>query len=56
MFKVMNKTMVERCHITTSDKFDFENRLRDIVGDLLKPVYSKLTLTLAEQLKLNMKI
>ena len=40
--------MVERSHVTEKDKFDFENRLRDIVGDLLKPVYSKLTLTLGE--------
>ena len=56
MFKVMNKTMVDRCHITMNDKFDFENRLRDIVGELLKPVYSKLTLTLGEQQKLKIQI
>lgn len=42
----MNKNMVARCHITEKDKVDFENRLRDIIGELIKPVYSKLTLTL----------
>lgn len=39
VFKIMNKSMVERCHITDNDKFDFENRLREIVGELIKPVY-----------------
>ena len=56
VFKIMNKTMVERCHITANDKFDFENRLRDIVGELIKPVYQRITLTLSEHQKLKMKI
>jgi len=56
VFKIMNKNMVERCHITANDKFDFENRLRDIVGELIKPVYQRLTLTLSEHSKLKMKI
>lgn len=55
-FRLMNKTMVDRCNISINDKFDFENRLRTIVGDLLKPVYVKLTSTLSDQNKLKIKI
>lgn len=48
--------MVNKSHITTNDKFDFENRLREIVNQLVKPVYDKLSATQVEQQKLKMNM
>jgi len=55
-FKIMSKFTVEKCHITQGDYFEFENRLRSIVTDLLMPVSDRLTEVQHGQTKIKVDV
>lgn len=44
-FKLLSKQVVAEKNLTPTDFFEYENRLRSIVHEIMKPTHEKLKLT-----------